>query len=111
MWLHALFVYIGYILSLSIVNCASKADVIGTNSSESDLFVIPNLELTYIQAQNYCDTYYHGLANIYDPNENNFVLQLVNLNFITHAFIGYIKDGSDWKWESNVSSNPLLWID
>ena len=102
-----------YLLIIYIIVCTLNAeiyDLIGSNVTESDLFVMPNVELNFSAAQNYCTTYYYGLANIYDPNENNMILQLVNLNFISHAYIGYIKEESEWRWQSNISSNPLLWI-
>eukprot|EP01083_Nonionella_stella_P262349 892157_1 len=87
--------------------------LIGSHSTANDLFVITDITMTYEDAKQYCNTRYYGIANIYDPKENDIILQLVNLNFITHAFIGYYKYSSlnsEWKWESNVSSNPLLWL-
>eukprot|EP01083_Nonionella_stella_P112250 329974_1 len=85
-------------------------NLIGHKSNDSDLFVIPNTTLTFSEAETYCNTFYHSLANVYDPKENDIILQLVNYNYITHAFIGYYKEESQWRWKSNVSSNPLLWL-
>lgn len=88
-------------------------------NDDKNLFVVPNQPgKNFTEAQNYCKTEYNGnIANIYDPEENRRVLQLVNLNFLEKAFIGYYKIGSTWKWESqwneriNITSNPMLWID
>ncbi len=66
--------------------------------------------MIYEEAKQYCNSRYYGIANVYDPKENDMILQLVNLNFITRAFIGYYTLNSEWKWESNVSSDPLLWL-
>ena len=98
-----------YIL-VSLTAYGQTYNLIGKNASVSDLFVIPDIKMTFTQAQEYCNANYHGLANIYDPNENNIILQLVNLNHINETYIGYYREGTEWKWESNVSSNPMLFL-
>eukprot|EP01084_Bolivina_argentea_P088458 159703_1 len=77
---------------------------------DSNLFVVVDKELDFEAAKYYCNNKYNGLANIYDPNENNMLIQLLNVNFVTGAFIAYYKQGSKWQWQSNVSSNPMLWL-
>ncbi len=76
----------------------------------SNLFVVPNITGSFAEAQSYCNSRYHGLANIYDPKENDYILQLVNLNHLGNAFIGYFKEGTEWRWQSNVSSDPHQWL-
>eukprot|EP01083_Nonionella_stella_P033672 92144_1 len=83
---------------------------INKSNDSLPLFVIPNTTLNFAAAELYCQKHYNSLANVYDPKENDMILQLVNYHFISNAFIGYYKDGSQWQWKSNVSSNPLLWL-
>eukprot|EP01084_Bolivina_argentea_P257102 433071_1 len=96
------------LLLLSDVIQQHEANLIG--SSSDGLFVIPNESHNYEDARAFCNQHHHALANIYDPNENNMILQLVNLNFIENAYIGYFKTDSQWQWQSEVTSNPFLWL-
>eukprot|EP01084_Bolivina_argentea_P262740 444455_1 len=87
-------------------------------NDNENLFVIPNIRGTnFSEAETYCQTHYNGhIANIYDPDENRRIQQLVTLNYLEYAFIGYYKIGSKWKWDSewnkriNITSNPMLWL-
>eukprot|EP01084_Bolivina_argentea_P088457 159699_1 len=88
-------------------------------NDDRHLFVIPNQKRNFNQAQQYCQTDYSGnVANIYDPDENRHIQQLVNRNYLEKVFIGYYKKESKWKWDSewngktqNMSSNPMLWLE
>eukprot|EP01084_Bolivina_argentea_P206344 352327_1 len=84
------------------------------NTNSTALFVIPNVNMTFSAAQSYCQTRYPGgsLANIYDPKENDKILQLVDLHSISYAFIGYHRNPQEfeWEWDYGIKSNPMLWL-
>ena len=90
----------------------AKVNLIGSNATDNDLFVIPNITLSFSEAQSYCSAHYDSLSNIYDPLENEQILQLINFNHIRHAFIGYSRQNHNgWQWQSNYSSDPSLWLE
>ena len=103
----SLYFYVWLLITTTTTHAQSSLPI----SDSSGLYIIPDQELTFADAVTYCNENYYSLANIYDPNENNILLNLVNLNFIDKAYIGYYKnDINEWKWQSNSSSNPMLFL-
>ncbi|XP_058240919.1 C-type mannose receptor 2-like [Hemibagrus wyckioides] len=76
------------------------------NFSGADRFIgISNPYLNWIEAQSYCRTHHTDLASSLNSSDNNFLLQLWNIQ--GNSWIGLYRD--TWKWSDGTITSNLPW--
>eukprot|EP01084_Bolivina_argentea_P142655 250599_1 len=75
------------------------------NATESFHYQLFNSSKTFTDAQNYCNTYYNGLATIFDSYDNSEVKQLVK-DTGSRVWIGVQYDNG---WVYTINGTPIMY--